>query len=262
MAKMPRRVVFGHRFCLLTVITLTWAFTLICVSGLLSNSGPNDAFLVKSNTSKNLSAQLFVHIKNLGHQEWANIKSSLRILNKERPLCAEIPPELKGPIDVSQSPPGFFPNVFNESAFISPESRNLTEFLSGIKMGGEWSPAGCEARHRLAVIVPYRDRLANLNAFLYHMHPILKRQGVAYRVFVVEQVGGGIFNKGIIMNTGFVQAFRLFNLSTNISDYYELIMANRSKPVMFPFDCFVFHDVDLLPEGNRELTIRPDTSYK
>lgn len=119
----------------------------------------------------------------------------------------------------------------------------MKQFGKNITQGGRWEPPGCRARHRLAIIVPYRDRLENLNGFLYHMHPFLQRQQIAYRVFVVEQQGNGIFNKGILMNTGFIHALNLTDLR-NLSQYLS------EKSSGFPFDCVTFHDVDLLPEGN------------
>ncbi|WAR07155.1 BRE4-like protein [Mya arenaria] len=60
--------------------------------------------------------------------------------------------------------------------------------------------------------------------------PVLKRQKVAYRVFVVEQFGNSTFNKGRLMNIGFTEARK----------YDE-------------FDCFIFHDVDLIPEDDRNM---------
>ena len=44
------------------------------------------------------------------------------------------------------------------------------------------------AQHRIAVIVPYRNRQQQLDAFLGHMHPFLQRQMLQYTIYVVEQV--------------------------------------------------------------------------
>ena len=57
-----------------------------------------------------------------------------------------------------------------------------------LKKGGVWSPGHCEARRRLLIVIPYRDREQHLKAFLAHMHPILQRQLLSYRIMVVEQV--------------------------------------------------------------------------
>jgi len=54
--------------------------------------------------------------------------------------------------------------------------------------GGEWQPTGCVARYHMAVIIPCRDRDSHLKALLRHLIPLLRRQFVHFRVFVVEQV--------------------------------------------------------------------------
>ncbi|KAH7938490.1 hypothetical protein HPB49_024615 [Dermacentor silvarum] len=54
-------------------------------------------------------------------------------------------------------------------------------------IGGLWSPVECAARHRVALVVPYRDRRLHLLLLLRHLHPILRRQLLSYRIYVVEQ---------------------------------------------------------------------------
>ena len=56
--------------------------------------------------------------------------------------------------------------------------------------GGRWTPTNCSANHRVAILVPYRDRDAHLKIFLAHMHPFLQRQLLEYTIYVVEQVVG------------------------------------------------------------------------
>jgi len=55
-------------------------------------------------------------------------------------------------------------------------------------IGGSWTPNNCTSRHRIAVVVPYRDRQQHLRVFLRHMHPFLQRQMLDYTIYVVEQV--------------------------------------------------------------------------
>ncbi len=50
--------------------------------------------------------------------------------------------------------------------------------------GGSYSPADCEARRRVAVVVPYRDRERHLSLLLHHLHPFLQRQQAEYQVNV------------------------------------------------------------------------------
>jgi len=54
--------------------------------------------------------------------------------------------------------------------------------------GGEWKPADCVATYRMAVIIPFRDRDFNLKALLHHLIPLLQKQFIHFRIFVVEQV--------------------------------------------------------------------------
>eukprot|EP00794_Sanderia_malayensis_P017259 gene17259-18984_t len=96
-----------------------------------------------------------------------------------------------------------------------------------VNTGGWWKPKHCTSRAKVAIMIPFRNREQQLKIFLQHMHPILQRQLLDYRVFVIEQVGTTQFNKGAIYNIGFRQTL-------NVSDY----------------DCYIFHDVDLLSEND------------
>lgn len=61
-----------------------------------------------------------------------------------------------------------------------------------IETGGKWSPSNCEAWQRVAIIVPYRDRYEHLLLLLSRLHPMLRRQKVNYRIFVIEQASNCI----------------------------------------------------------------------
>lgn len=58
-----------------------------------------------------------------------------------------------------------------------------------LEPGGRFKPRECQARDRVAIIVPYRDRLRHLTIFLYNIHPMLQRQQLDYGIFVIEQDG-------------------------------------------------------------------------
>lgn len=69
------------------------------------------------------------------------------------------------------------------------------------------------------------------------MHGLLQRQQLNYTIFFVQQNGENLFNRAKLLNVGYTEA--------------------RKKG---PWDCFVFHDVDMLPENDRNLyhcTIMP-----
>ncbi len=175
-------------------------------------------------------------------QEFLNIKKSFAdfSLSNKRPFlqnlthrngqlfCKEVSEELVGPLNVTERLP---------ANFWAASNYHLT-FGEHVTWGGSFNPRGCEARHKVAVVVPFKNRLANLNYFLYHLHPFLQRQQLNYRIFVVEQFNDELFNKGVLNNACFLEIFKLYNLTVDLNDLSE-----------YPFDCVIFHDVDLLPEG-------------
>ncbi|XP_049853657.1 beta-1,4-N-acetylgalactosaminyltransferase bre-4-like [Schistocerca gregaria] len=141
------------------------------------------------------------------------------------PICPVLPPNLEGPLKVSR-----------ESApLASLQEGRGPAWLRALSAGGHFRPSGCRARHRVAVVVPYRDRAAHLALLLTNLHPLLQKQQLDYRIVVVEQAGNGAFNRAMLMNIGFVEALKLYD-----------------------FQCFIFHDVDLLPEDDRNLYTCPE----
>ncbi|XP_030842446.1 uncharacterized protein LOC587517 [Strongylocentrotus purpuratus] len=89
--------------------------------------------------------------------------------------------------------------------------------------GGHWKPMGCSPKWKVAVVVPFRDRIGHLAIFLRHMIPLLKTQQLEFSIFVVEQNNNMSFNRAMLLNVGFLEALKLTR-----------------------YDCFVFHDVDHL----------------
>ncbi|XP_061175570.1 beta-1,4-galactosyltransferase 3-like [Saccostrea echinata] len=96
--------------------------------------------------------------------------------------------------------------------------------------GGRHRPEDCTARQKVAIIVPYRDRDINLRIFLNHMHAFLMKQQLDYRIYVVDLDKKIPFNKGFLLNVGFMEA-------TEDNEY----------------DCFILHDVDFIPENDHNL---------
>lgn len=138
----------------------------------------------------------------------------------DKPLCPPVPPKLVGVVKVNKSAPSL-----EEQERAHPE----------LAPGGHFQPGDCMARHKVAIIIPYRDRVSHLSVLLHHLHPILQRQQVDYTIFVVEQAGTGKFNRAMLMNVGALEALR-----------------------HYPFNCFIFHDVDLLLEDDRNLYTCPE----
>jgi len=136
---------------------------------------------------------------------------------KNKPLCPLTPPGLKGRLSIH----------FNDTP---PSLAETSHANPSILIGGFYEPPDCVARSRVAIIIPHRARELHLRALLWHIHPILQRQQLAYKIYVVHQAGELAFNKAKLMNIGFIRAMQEHE-----------------------FDCVVFHDVDLLPEDDRLL---------
>ena len=77
-----------------------------------------------------------------------------------------------------------------QADLFSYEIQEIEEHLANlnIKPGGHWTPAECTARHRVAIIIPYRDRDMQLRIFLHFMHPFLQKQQLDYRIYLIEPV--------------------------------------------------------------------------
>lgn len=97
-----------------------------------------------------------------------------------------------------------------------------------VEKGGAWRPTKCKAVSKVAIIIPYRKREQQLKIFLRHIHPMLKRQLLDYRIMVIEQAGDTPFNRAMLFNVGYKESLKFHD-----------------------FQCFIFHDVDLIPENDR-----------
>ena len=76
----------------------------------------------------------------------------------------------------------------------------------GVEAGGVWSPIHCNPKYQVAVIIPYRDRVAHLAQMLQILHPFLQAQLLDYKVIVVEQSEEKQFNRAKLFNVGFLES--------------------------------------------------------
>nr|XP_002130226.1 beta-1,4-galactosyltransferase 2 [Ciona intestinalis] len=139
------------------------------------------------------------------------------------PDCPETPPDLQGNIDVS-------------FAHTAPEISKLEADNPLVKDGGHYKPPYCKALCKVAIVIPYRDREEHLRYFLEYMHPTLQRQQLDYAIYVVNQAGTGKFNRAKLMNVGYAES---------IKDH--------------DFQCFAFHDVDLVLENDKSIYSCPSS---
>lgn len=137
----------------------------------------------------------------------------------KKPLCSEQGSKLVGSLFIDQSIPKDMAAV---------EKDLSVEYGGTVEKGGRWEPTTCTPRKKVAVIIPYRKRFEQLKIFLRHLHPFLQRQELLYRIVVVEQLHEDPFNRAALFNIGFTEALKLNS----------------------GFDCFIFTDVDLLPEND------------
>ncbi|XP_016136979.1 beta-1,4-galactosyltransferase 3-like isoform X1 [Sinocyclocheilus grahami] len=158
----------------------------------------------------------------VGHNHtdvYANLSLLGSALNKEdMPYCPKQSPLIGGPIRVT------FPSGLT---FAEVERKNPL-----VVRGGRYRPPNCEARHRTAIIIPHRNREHHLKFLLYYLHPFLQRQQLNYGIYIIHQAGNYTFNRAKLMNVGFREAMREED-----------------------WDCLFFHDVDLIPEDDRNTYI-------
>lgn len=99
-----------------------------------------------------------------------------------------------------------------------------------LQPGGHFIPRQCRSEQRVALIICYRNREQHLKMFLENIHPFLQKQQLDYTIFIVNQHSNDQFNRAALFNVGYLEAMKLYS-----------------------YDCFIFHDVDLLPEDLRNV---------
>ncbi|XP_034949086.1 beta-1,4-galactosyltransferase 7 [Chelonus insularis] len=91
-----------------------------------------------------------------------------------------------------------------------------------------------KSEHKLAILVPFRDRFEELLTFAPHMKKFLDKQNINYHIFILHQTDKFRFNRASLINVGF-------------------IYVNKN------FDYVAMHDVDLLPINDNLSYEYPDT---
>uniref|UniRef100_A0AAY5EUT8 Beta-1,4-galactosyltransferase n=1 Tax=Electrophorus electricus TaxID=8005 RepID=A0AAY5EUT8_ELEEL len=81
-----------------------------------------------------------------------------------------------------------------------------------------WGP------HKMAVIVPFRERFEELLIFVPYMHSFLNKKKIRHKILIINQVDHFRFNRASLINAGYLE-------SGNDTDYIAM------------------HDVDLLPQN-------------
>lgn len=123
-----------------------------------------------------------------------HVKIAYRNTTKETSpwSCPNFPPGLVGKLQLPA----------NDSI---PPSLEMVERLHPDVERGSYKPKACQARYKVAIIIPYRDRAEHLQILLNHLHPVLKRQQLDYTIYTISFAGNGTFNKAKVVNAGFVE---------------------------------------------------------
>ena len=77
----------------------------------------------------------------------------------------------------------------------------------------------------IAILIPYRNRKSHLEQFIHHFNSLLIPKGYKMDVFIIEQNNDDKFNRGLLLNIGY-------------------LLGNKRMP----YDRYIFHDVDLYPD--------------
>ena len=78
--------------------------------------------------------------------------------------------------------------VFDVDVINLPSFNDLDNSIKNLNPGGFYQPKDCVPREKLAIIIPYRDRITNLLFLLKYLHPLLQKQSRYYRIILIEQV--------------------------------------------------------------------------
>ncbi|XP_077335846.1 beta-1,4-galactosyltransferase 4-like [Lithobates pipiens] len=135
-----------------------------------------------------------------------------QIVKDESEICPALSPNLKGAIPLS-----FDPSLNLEE--VQKRYPNVDK--------GRYHPDTCRAQQRVAILIPHRNREKHLLYLLDNLHPFLQRQQLDYGIYVIHQAGDGKFNRAKLLNVGYLEALK------------------EEK-----WDCFILHDVDLVPEND------------
>lgn len=115
---------------------------------------------------------------------------------------------------------------------VLPSERIIIKKNPLVQSGGHYNPPHCLARYKSAILVAYNNQEKYLHHLLYYIHPFLQRQQLSYRIYLIQQVGNGTFNRAKLLNVGVREALKDED-----------------------WDCLLLHDVDLVPENDYNLYV-------
>ncbi|XP_041466969.1 beta-1,4-galactosyltransferase 5-like isoform X2 [Lytechinus variegatus] len=138
--------------------------------------------------------------------------------------CAETYVESVSAALMTSSSDKLTPYYKNHTAFIEAEKGGIQIGNYTYSPGGRWKPTNCKPKWKVAIVIPYRDRLEHLGILLRNLYQVLTLQNLEFGIFVSEQANDNVFNRGLLKNIGYMEA-------TNFGSW----------------DCVIFHDIDQIP---------------
>ncbi|KAL5012165.1 hypothetical protein ScPMuIL_010716 [Solemya velum] len=129
------------------------------------------------------------------------------------PPCPHMPPDRVGGKNVSYEHLPF---------------KEIGDLFSELEPGGRYEPRNCLQNEVIAIVIPHRKRKVHLHILIRNLHEFLIKQQRNYVVYVVNQANFTKFNRGMLLNIGYAEAIKRHNIQ-----------------------CFIFHDVDLIPIDDR-----------
>uniref|UniRef100_A0A3Q3VX29 Beta-1,4-galactosyltransferase n=1 Tax=Mola mola TaxID=94237 RepID=A0A3Q3VX29_MOLML len=209
---------------LYNVLALCTFFIMVCLVMLLGYSQSSTLTYLTRPHDVNENQTLSGIAKQCVDQFW-RLQSKHTKANEEK---NEEPAKTLGPCP--DTPPNLFGSLHVEFDYKRSWDEVRKEVSPLLQEGGRYKPLDCFSKHKVAIIIPFRNRYEHLKHWLYYLHPILLRQQLDYGVYVINQYGEGTFNRAKLMNAGYVEALKEYD-----------------------YKCFVFSDVDLIPLDDRNL---------
>ncbi|XP_061195867.1 beta-1,4-galactosyltransferase 1-like [Saccostrea echinata] len=173
-------------------------------------------FVTKKNTN-NGDVMLVIKERKIQEEIFNNTVENCLLFNTSEPQpkieCPIISPYLIGHKK---------PDISDEFSW-----EDTLQKYSSVRCGGHFRPSNCKARQKVALLIPFRNRYVHLKIFINHIHPFLMRQQLEYGIYIIDLDDEIQFNRGLLLNVAFLEASKEYD-----------------------YDCYIFHDVDLLPEND------------
>ena len=122
------------------------------------------------------------------------------------------------------------------------DNENTSTYFPKINENG--NKIHCHAKSKIAIIIPYRNRINNLKISIPYLIKILKKQNISFKIFIIEQAGQNqtqTFNRGKLLNVGTDLV-----LKDMVESEKSVNLGQIDPKFIHYFNCIIFHDVDMI----------------